>query len=88
MYILYWYFQQSQCLNIRKTYSTQHTQISMGPLSSWAPDNCPACPCVRTTLNTHLSYIPSMLMLKMHRPRWTQCDDNTLHDPLGQVIVR
>jgi hypothetical protein len=29
-----------------------------------------------------------MLMLKMQRPRWTQCDDNTLHDPLGLVIVR
>ena len=24
-HILYWYFQQSQCLNLRKTYSTQHT---------------------------------------------------------------
>jgi hypothetical protein len=39
-------------------------------------------------LNTHLSYIPSMLMLKMHRPHWMQCDDNTLHDPLGLVIVQ
>jgi hypothetical protein len=27
IYILYWYFQQSQCLNIRKTYSTQHVYI-------------------------------------------------------------
>jgi hypothetical protein len=25
IYILYWYFQQSQCLNLRKTYSTQYT---------------------------------------------------------------
>jgi hypothetical protein len=25
IYILYWYFQQSQCLSLRKTYSTQHT---------------------------------------------------------------
>jgi hypothetical protein len=30
IHILYWYFQQSQCLNLRKTYSTQHTSISMG----------------------------------------------------------
>jgi len=25
IYKLYWYFQQSQCLNLRKTYRTQHT---------------------------------------------------------------
>ena len=25
MYISYWYFQQSQCLSIRNTYSTTHT---------------------------------------------------------------
>ena len=25
IYILYWYFQKSQCLNLTKTYSTQHT---------------------------------------------------------------
>jgi hypothetical protein len=37
---------------------------------------------------TDLSYIPQMLMLKIYRPRWTQCDDNALHDPLGLVIVR
>ena len=62
IYILYWYFKQSQCLNLRKT-------------------------CATTALNTHLSYIPPMLMLKIYRPRWTQCDDNTL-DPLGLVMVR
>ena len=28
-----------------------------------------------------------MLMLKMYRPRWTQCDDNTLHDRLDLVMV-
>ena len=38
--------------------------------------------------NTHLSYIPPMLMLKIYRSHWTQCDDNTLHDPLGLVMVR
>ena len=42
----------------------------------------------KTALNTHLSYIPPMLMLKNYRPRWTQCDDNTLRDPLGLVMVR
>ena len=25
---MYWYFQQIQCLNIRKTYSTKHTTLS------------------------------------------------------------
>jgi hypothetical protein len=35
------------------------------------------------------SYIPQMLMLKIYRPRWTQCDDtDTLHDPLGLVMGR
>jgi hypothetical protein len=28
-----------------------------------------------------------MLILKIYRPRWTQCDDNTLHDPLGLVMA-
>jgi hypothetical protein len=46
-----------------------------------------ACPCANTALNTHLSYIPPMLMLKIYTPRWTQCDDNTL-DPLVLVMVR
>ena len=60
----------------------------MGPLCSWAPGNSSACPCVKTALNTHLSYIPPMLMFKIYRPRWTQCDDNTLHDLSGLVMVR
>ncbi len=30
----------------------------------------------------------SLQMLKSYRPRWTQCDDNTLHDPLGLVMNR
>jgi hypothetical protein len=38
-------------------------------------------------LNAHLSYIPPMLMLKIYRPRWTRCDDNTLYR-LGLVMVR
>ena len=52
------------------------------------PGKCPACPCVQTVLNTHLSYISPMSMLKIYRPRWTQCDANTLHDPSGLVMVR
>jgi hypothetical protein len=28
-----------------------------------------------------------MLMLKIYRPRWTQCDGNTLHDPSGLVLL-
>ena len=60
----------------------------MGPYARWTTGNCPACPCATTARNTHLSYIPPMLMLKIYRPRWTQCDDNTLHDPLGLVMVR
>jgi len=33
MYLLYWYFQQNQCLNIKNMlYTSQHTYISMAPL--------------------------------------------------------
>jgi hypothetical protein len=42
----------------------------------------------KTALNTHLSYIPPMLMLKIYRPHWTQYDENTLHDLSGLVMVR
>ena len=60
----------------------------MGPYARGPPGSCSACPCAKTALNTHLSYIPPMLMLKIYRPRWTQCDDdNTLHDLLGLVMV-
>jgi hypothetical protein len=58
------------------------------PYARGPPGNRPACPCVKTALNTHLFYIPPMLMLKIYRPRWTQRDDHTLHDPLGLVMVK
>ena len=45
--LLYWYFQQNQCLNIKKICRTLHTQISMGPLG-----NYPEYPCVKTALTT------------------------------------
>ena len=60
----------------------------MGPYASGPPDNYPACPCAKTSLNAHLSYILPMVMLKIYRPRWTQYDDNTLHDRLGLVMAR
>ena len=66
------------------TYIDKHgAPMLVGPQAKF----CPACPCVKTALNTHLSYIPPMLMLKIYRPRWTQYDDNT-SDPLGLVMVR
>jgi hypothetical protein len=61
--------------------------VGMGPSALLFPrahDNARA----KTALNTHLSYIPPMSMLQIYRPRWTQSDDNTLHDPLGLVMVR
>ena len=48
---------------------------------------CPACPCVKTVLNTNLFYIPPMLMLKIYRPHWTQCDDNNLDSGFGHGEV-
>ena len=89
IYILYWYFQQSQCLNFRKNiqYTTYIDKHGAPMLVGSRAKLCPACPCVKTALNTHLSYIPPMLMLKINRPRWTQYDDNTL-DPLILVMVR
>jgi hypothetical protein len=41
-----------------------------GALCSWTRGNCTACPCAKTALNTHLSYIPPMSMFKIYRPRW------------------
>jgi hypothetical protein len=41
----------------------------------------------KTLKGRRVFVIPPMLMLKIYRPRWTQCADNTL-DPLGLVMVR
>ena len=43
IYLLYWYFQQHQCLSIKKHVVHKYTQISMGPLCSrgfWATAQC------------------------------------------------
>ena len=37
MYLLFWYFQQNKCFNIKKTCCTQHTKISMWLLFSCGP---------------------------------------------------
>ena len=59
--LLYRYFQTNQCLIIKKTCRTQHTQISIGPLCLlvWPPGNCSACLCVNMTLSLliHFQYI-------------------------------
>ena len=43
IYLLYWYFQQHQCLSIKKHVVHKYTHISMGPLYSrgfWATAQC------------------------------------------------
>ena len=41
MYLLYWYFQQNQCLNLKK----KHAVHNIHRLArSGTPGNCPACP--------------------------------------------
>ena len=37
IYLLYWYFQQNQCLIIKKNMRTQHTYISMGQYGREGP---------------------------------------------------
>jgi len=40
---LYWYFQQNQCLNIKKHIVHNRHRLA------WSPsDNCPVCPCAKT----------------------------------------
>ena len=53
-YLLYWYFQHNQCLNINKTRRTKHTYISMVPYARGTPGQLPsaACPCAKTALNS------------------------------------
>ena len=47
MYLLYWYFQQNQCLNIKKHAVHRHGASILVGLSG----SCPACPCVKTALD-------------------------------------
>ena len=45
---MYSYFQQNQCLNIKK-HAVHNIQIlPWGPMFMRPPGNCPACPCVKT----------------------------------------
>jgi hypothetical protein len=48
--LLYWYFQQNQCLCIKNmpctTYIDHH-----GSYARWHPENCTACPCAKKTLS-------------------------------------
>jgi len=52
IYLLYWYPQQNQCLNIKKKHTAHNIhRLAWDPYARGAPDNCPACPCVKTTLH-------------------------------------
>ena len=42
---MYWYFQQNQCLNIKKHIVHNKYRLAWGTL-----ENCPVCPCVKTAL--------------------------------------
>jgi len=46
-YLLYWYFQQNQYLNIKT-----HVVHSRAPIFIGPPGNWPACPCIKTALVT------------------------------------
>jgi len=51
IYLLYWYFQQNQCLNIKKHAIHNIHRLAWAPMLVGAPGNCPSCPCVKTALN-------------------------------------
>ena len=43
IYLLYWYFQQNQCLNIKK----DHDIHSIHRLAGMVVSSCPVCPCIK-----------------------------------------
>ena len=57
IYLLYWYFQQNQCLSFEKnmlctTNIDKHeARMVVGP-----PGNCPVCPCVKTALMSNMPH--------------------------------
>jgi len=58
VYLLYWNFQQNQCLNIKtNAIHSIHRPMHVGP-----PRNYPVSPCVKTALHAH-TYTQSKLML-------------------------
>ena len=50
MYLLYWYFQQNQCLNIKRHTVHNIHILSWGTMLVGSPDNCPVCPYAKTAL--------------------------------------
>ena len=60
IYLLYWYFQQNQCLNIKKYAVYIIHRSARWPYARGALGNCPACPCAKMALGGSTS-------LMMHR---------------------
>jgi len=48
--LLYRYFQQNQCLNIRKHVVHNIHRLAWSPYARGTSGNCTACPCVKTAL--------------------------------------
>jgi hypothetical protein len=80
-HVLYWYFQQNHCLNIKK--HAIH-RLAWGPMLVGPPGNCPVCPCVKTALNKsrkHIREINYWLSLSvMTETKW--CKNIQLNAPL------
>jgi hypothetical protein len=50
IYLLYGYFQQNQCLNIKKHAIYIIHRLAWDPYARGPPGNCTSCPCIKTPL--------------------------------------
>ena len=50
IYLLYWYVQQNQCLNIKNMLYTIYIDYHGYPMLMGPSGNCPSCQCVKTAL--------------------------------------
>ena len=57
---MYWYFQQNQCLSIKKHAVHSIHILAWATMVVGAPDKCLACPCVKTSLGL----LPNISLIK------------------------
>ena len=56
-HLLYWYFQQNRCLDIKSMMYTTYLDYHEAPVHVVLPGNYTTCPCVKTTLTEQFQNI-------------------------------
>ena len=59
---LYWYFQQHQCLNIKKQVLHNIYRLTWDPYACGAPGQLPVCPCAKTALSLLIQFSTSVYL--------------------------